>query len=116
MKAAIIGPRNHGLTYEQFDALVRKISFKQDTTIVSGGAKGIDSFAEEFARKNNIPTEIYKPDYSTYGRIAPIVRNNLIAESADMCIAFVNDTCKGTLYTIKKFEKLGKFVYRIKID
>ena len=51
--------------------------------IVSGGAKGVDSCAREYAEKNKIPLKEFLPDYRKYGRGAPLKRNIEIIEYAD---------------------------------
>lgn len=47
MKVAIVGSRN-------LDVDISKYIPEETTTIVTGGAKGIDCLAEEFADKNNL--------------------------------------------------------------
>ena len=76
--------------------------------IVSGGAKGVDARAADFARENGIKLTEFLPDYSTYGRAAPIVRNRKIVEYADKIIAFWDGKSRGTQFVIKYAEKLGK--------
>lgn len=44
--------------------------------IVSGGAKGIDACARKWAEKNGLKITEFLPDYSRYGRAAPIKRND----------------------------------------
>ncbi|MBE6607559.1 MAG: DUF2493 domain-containing protein [Ruminococcaceae bacterium] len=102
MKLAIIGSRN--LTVENIgDYLPNGV-----TEIVSGGARGIDSQAAEYAKEKNIPLTEFLPDYARYGRGAPIVRNKQIAEYADLVLAFWDGKSKGTLSVIKYCEKTGK--------
>lgn len=76
--------------------------------IVSGGARGVDSSAADFARRNGIKLTEFLPDYERYGRVAPIVRNRLIVDYSDAVIAFWNGRSKGTLSVIKYAEKTGK--------
>lgn len=45
------------------------------TEIVSGGAKGIDGCAGEYARRNGIPLTEFLPDYRRYGKGAPFKRD-----------------------------------------
>ena len=104
MKVAIIGSRN-------LDVDIEKYIPENTTTIISGGAKGIDSLAETYAEKHNIPTIIFEPDYSKYGRKAPIVRNQLIAKEADIVVAIWDGKSKGTAYTINYAQKIGKRTY-----
>ena len=78
------------------------------TEIVSGGARGVDKQAADYAKSNNICLTEFLPDYARYGRAAPLKRNIQIAEYADAVLAFWDGTSKGTQYTISMFEKLGK--------
>ena len=71
------------------------------TMIVSGGAKGVDSQAEKFAKDNNIPFVKFKPHYEKYGKVAPIVRNKFIVEISNYVIIFWDGKSKGTLSVIK---------------
>lgn len=57
MKLAIIGSRS--LTNINIDEEVDKLN---PTTIVSGGAKGIDTLAEDYAKRHNLPLIVFKPE------------------------------------------------------
>lgn len=110
MKLAIVGSRNlHVQNFE--DYLPSGV-----TEIVSGGAKGVDEGAAAYAKKKGINLTEFLPEYSRYGRAAPLKRNALIAEYADMVLAFWDGKSKGTLHTISLFEKLGKKVLIIKME
>lgn len=80
MKIAIIGSRN--ITIKNIDKYI-----SIDDEIVSGGAKGIDTCAAEYARINGIKLTEFLPQYEIYGRAAPIVRNKAIVDYADKVIA-----------------------------
>ncbi|MDR1240389.1 MAG: hypothetical protein LBK29_00700 [Oscillospiraceae bacterium] len=69
--------------------------------IVSGGALGIDTAAENFAREHNLPIRIFKPNYFAFGKIAPILRNKQIVKAADRILAIWDGKSKGTFHTIK---------------
>jgi len=85
------------------------------TEIVSRGAKGVDTSAREYAADNNIPLTEYKPEYSRYGRGAPLKRNITIIENADIVLAFWDGQSKGTKFVIDSCEKrnIPIRVYRI---
>ena len=110
MKLAIIGSRT--LTQISLDSYIPH----GVTEIVSGGAKGIDTLAREYARRSGLPITEILPRYNLYGRAAPIRRNAEIAEYADVGIAFWDGKSKGTLHTIRLFERLGKEITVIRID
>ena len=86
MKIAVIGSRNFA-DYELLKKTLNEIT--GITKVISGGAKGADSLAEQWAKENQIETVIYKPDWAKYGRGAGVVRNRLIIEDCDLCIAFL---------------------------
>lgn len=77
------------------------------TAIVSGGARGADTLAKEFAMKNNLPLMEYLPDYKAHGRQAPILRNIQIVENCDFLIAFWDGTSRGTKFTIDYAKRKG---------
>ena len=49
------------------------------TEIVSGGARGVDTLAREYAAARGIPLVEFLPQYERYGRAAPLKRNAEIA-------------------------------------
>lgn len=79
--------------------------------IVSGGAKGVDKFAEDYATRNKIPKDIIKPDYQKYApHVAPIMRNTTIVERIDKLLAIWDQQSPGTQDTIQKARDQGKYV------
>ena len=76
-------------------------------TIVSGGAKGVDTLAKEYANLNNIPLIEFLPDYKNYGRRAPILRNIQIVENSDFILALWDGESRGTKFTIDYALKKG---------
>ena len=83
--------------------------------LISGGAKGIDTIAEQYADEHNIPKLIIRPEYSRYGRGAPIVRNKQMVEAADTVLAIWDGRSKGTLSTLRYAQKLSKKVIIINV-
>lgn len=102
MKVAIIGSRN--ACVDDFSAYL-PIGC---TEIVSGGARGIDACAAAFARKHGMKLTEFLPEYSMYGRGAPIVRNRKIVEYADAVLAFWDGHSRGTKSVIDYCRKIGK--------
>lgn len=104
MKIAIIGSRETGNI--NFEELLKKhlLIFPTDI-IISGGARGIDTLAAQYARKHGMKLLEFRPDYATFGRGATFVRNRLIVDMADVVLAFWNGTSRGTKYTIEYAKK-----------
>lgn len=104
MKLAIIGSR--GLTVQNLE----KYLPDHVTEIVSGGAKGIDTCAREYARKNHMQLTEFLPEYEKYGRAAPLRRNLLIIDYADEVLAFWDGHSRGTKYVIEQCVRKNKKV------
>lgn len=104
MKIAIIGTRECGNINLEQEIINRMLIFRNDT-IISGGARGIDTLAAMYARKHGMKLLEFRPDYATYGRSATFVRNRQIVDEADVVIAFWNGTSRGTKYTIEYAKK-----------
>lgn len=110
MKVAIIGSRN--LIVEDLEKYVPK----ETTIIVSGGARGIDTCARDYARKKGLIMVEFFPDYEKYGRRAPIIRNDRIIDYADLVIAFWDGKSHGTKYVIDNCKKINKQVIVYEIE
>ena len=101
MKVAIIGSR--GLTVSDFGRYLPE----NTTEIVSGGAKGVDTSAKEYAKSNGIKLTEFLPEYTRFGRSAPLKRNITIIEYADIVLAFWDGKSRGTKFVIDNCRKLG---------
>ena len=75
------------------------------TEIVSGGAKGVDADAKEYATQNQIPITEFLPDYQRYGRGAPLKRNIQIIDYADIVLAVWDGKSRGTKFVIDQCKK-----------
>ena len=105
MKVAVIGSR--GLTVDDLG----KYLPKDTTEIVSGGAKGIDTCARDYALSHDLKLTEFLPEYSRYGRGAPLKRNLQIIIYSDLVIAFWDGQSKGTKNVIENCKKLN-----VKVD
>lgn len=94
MKVAVIGSR----TIKDVD--ISRFIPPDATLIISGGAVGVDTLAEGYADKKGIEKLILYPDYELYGRSAPLIRDKLIVDHADLVIAVWDGSSKGTEFTI----------------
>ena len=99
MKVAVIGSR--GLRVDNLE----KYLPNEVTEIVSGGAKGVDASAREYATEHGLKLTEYLPEYNKYGRSAPLKRNITIIENADLVLAFWDGSSKGTKYVIENCKK-----------
>ena len=75
--------------------------------IISGGARGIDRCARNYALKNHICIMEILPEYELYGRRAPLLRNDWIIKLCDMMYIFWDGKSRGSDYVIKKCIETG---------
>lgn len=104
MKVAIIGSR----TISGID--LGKYLPPKTTQIISGGAKGVDQCAKEYAISNNIPLKEILPVYKRYGCAAPLKRNIQIVDESDVVLAFWDNRSHGTKFVIDYCTKTHKEV------
>ena len=111
MNVGIVGSRRWK-SRAAVETLVNTLS--PNTTVVSGGARGVDSWAAEYARKRGLKVIEFLPDLPLNGNPqweytkAYHARNRQIAEHSHVVYAFVAPDRKGgTENTIKHAEDLG---------
>ncbi len=102
MKAAIVGSRS---LEPELPVELIGTEMKQ---IISGGAKGIDTSARNYAKKHHIQILEILPEYDLYGRAAPLKRNDWILTLADVVFIFWDGKSHGANYMIKNCRKLQK--------
>ena len=107
MKVAVIGSR--GITVPDLTPYLPE----NTTEIVSGGAKGVDSCAKEYALAHGIPLTEFLPEYSRYGRSAPLKRNFQIIEYADFVLAFWDGQSRGTNHVNRQTDPCHPFRIRL---
>lgn len=77
-------------------------------TIISGGARGIDSLAEQYADLHHLSKYILQPRYDLYGRAAPLKRNERMVDMADAVLVVWDGRSRGAQYTLKYARKADK--------
>lgn len=102
MKVAVIGSRN--LVVQNLG----KYLPEETMEIVSGGAKGIDTCAREYALAKGLKLTEFLPDYKRYGRGAPLKRNLQIIDYADCVLAFWDGQSRGTKFVIEHCKAQNK--------
>ena len=108
MKLAIIGSRNcPQINIEEHLKFI-------PATIVSGGAKGADTYAMDFARRHGLKLIVFFPDYKKYDKQAPLIRNKLIVEECDCLLAFWDGQSRGTKFTLDYAIEKGKPIKIVK--
>ena len=118
LKLAICGSREISLSPSQLDALIYTFFTPDPSTfdaeIVSGGAKGMDVSAKEYADTFRFSYREFKPEYDKYPpKLAPLKRNTQIAEYSDKLLVIRYNDSNGSIHVASEFKRLKKSVYEI---
>jgi predicted Rossmann fold nucleotide-binding protein DprA/Smf involved in DNA uptake len=112
-RVAIIGSRTWKNRLAICDAIKR---LKPGTVIISGGASGADSIAEVEGLAAGFVTVTVNAPWEVHGKAAGPIRNTVIADLADRCIAFWDGESPGTKMTIGLFTQMRKHVLIVDPD
>ena len=112
-KVLVCGGRDYAdrdLLFSTLDKFDRIYIF---TTIITGGAKGADKLAHQWAAKQRIEARVYSADWERHGKMAGMLRNRemLKAENPDLVLAFPGG--RGTADMVKISKKAGVEVIEI---
>lgn len=121
MKLLITGSRKCVESdYVKFEEFLNKLLIEKDlevTEMIHGDAKGADQFADRWAKARLIPVKVFRPNYDQYGNRAPLVRNDVMIELCDVCVAiFKEDKTGGTMYTARRAKAKNKLIGEIVLD
>lgn len=111
---AVVGSRTF-TDYELLRNTLDEHKLVKIRTIVSGGAAGADRLAERYAAERGIELIVLRPDWSTHGKSAGIMRNTDIVDRSDFVFAFWDGQSRGTADTINKAKSRGKPVVVVRI-
>lgn len=108
LKIGIIGSRTFRNYKLLKDSILNDNILESITHIVSGGAVGADSLAEDFAKEFNKEKLIFLPEWDKYGLSAGFIRNSEIVQNSDIFYIFWDGKSKGTKDSINKIKMTGK--------
>jgi hypothetical protein len=105
MRLAVVGSRS----FSSYQTLEWNLNPYLNTCLhlVSGGAEGADSLAQEYAKRKGLGITVYYPAWQQ-GMSAGFICNQKIIDDCDMMIAFWDGESKGTEHSIKTMELTGK--------
>ena len=96
MVVGVVGSRS----FQDFALLQQSLAPFPVCSVVSGGAQGADSLAAQWAVSRGLHLVVHKPEYSRFGKAAPLHRNKLIVQSCELLVAFWDGHSRGTKHAI----------------
>jgi hypothetical protein len=117
-KVAVVG-NQYGWEYEDVNRVLKALDIDNEATIISGGAIGVDSYAQRYAQENGCSIIIHypKPEIALPQRYFD--RNKQIAQECDILIAFDKKSgAAGTKNTVAEARKANKqrFLFKSEED
>lgn len=128
MRVLICGGRNYGVgdtkraleERESFDSLMKVLEVEPDeepvTCVIHGGAPGVDSLADAWAKRQKIPVEVFPADWDAHGRAAGPLRNQRMLDEGkpDIVVAFPGG--RGTADMLRRARKSEAIIVEVSID
>lgn len=112
MKTIIAGTRDINDEAWVHDILNKCHAMIPITEVISGTARGPDTFGETWAVKNNIPRKLFPANWDKHGIQAGHLRNAEMAEYADQALLFWDGKSRGTNNMISEM-KIRRKPYRL---
>lgn len=106
----VVGSRTFD-DYEFLKSKLDKLLVNQtNVVIVSGGARGADTLAEQYAKEKGFPVVVFEADWEKFGKAAGYIRNEKMHEyishaSNRGVVAFCKNKSSGTMSNIPLAKK-----------
>jgi len=105
VKLAVVGSRDFPEKQIVLDHLARALHTavlkNMRIHIITGGAPGVDTWTEHWARRNQIMYTVIPAEWELFGKSAGFKRNPEIWDMADKGLAFWDGESKGTQDSFK---------------
>ena len=115
MKVIIAGSRDFNnyeymkqMLDQQIYELAEELNLLDEVVeIVSGRARGADKLGEKYSKDRDYGLKIFPADWKRYGKRAGYLRNEQMAQYADVCICFWDGESRGTKHMIDLANRYG---------
>ncbi len=113
MRVIIAGSRTFDSRQADVLATIKELALTLSqpvTEVISGGAAGVDSLGEFWARwshESPIPVRRFPADWEKFGRAAGAIRNKQMAENADALLLIWDGESRGSADMKRQATELG---------
>lgn len=106
----VAGGRDHRLSPLEKSKIAEVALDNPGIEIVSGGARGVDTDAAEWAKKaRGVNLKMFPANWNKYGKAAGMIRNGQMAKYADALMAFPGG--RGTANMLKTAREEGLEIF-----
>lgn len=109
MKVIIAGSRKGATLFDVEEAM--DVPDLVPTEVVSGGARGVDTLGEQWAKDKGVPVVRFLADWDSGKRHAGHLRNQKMADYADALVAVWDGQSRGTRDMVERALRKGMSVY-----
>ena len=109
LKIIVAGSRDitdYNFIQNNLDVILRNT--KKKVEIVSGGARGVDTLAIQYAKGRQLSFKEFSANWNEHGKAAGPIRNAEMAHYSNGLIAFWDGISRGTKNMIDTMDKLNK--------
>jgi len=111
----VCGGRDYDDRRRVYDTLDVAHAANPIVMLITGGANGADALAVDWARKEQVPFQVFNADWETLGRKAGPIRNQKMLDEGKPHIVIAFPGGRGTADMIKRAEAAGVPVARSRI-
>jgi len=117
MKIGVVGNREKW-SYPEVKRWLDELNVYKSDGLITGGAEGVDTYAQMYAKEIGANILIYYPDPKRPSPLRYFERNQKIAMMCDVLIAFnlKSKEVSGTMNTVTIAKGIGKFILLIEKD
>lgn len=84
--------------------------------IVSGGARGIDTLAQEYADRMGLPCTTFHADWDKHGKAAGPIRNAAMADYADALLLIYDGHSRGSGNMLELARRKGLKIFKVVLN
>lgn len=97
--------------WDMLDELFADFDVAEEVVVISGRARGADTFGEDWAQQNGAVVDLYPADWKTHDKAAGFIRNQQMLDSGvDYAVEFPGGN--GTADMRRRLEKAGVPIWR----
>lgn len=114
LKLIIAGSRDHIIATHVVDYYISDLKIRNlIKEVVCGGAAGVDTSGEKWAKSEGVPVKYFNADWDTHGKAAGPIRNREMAKYANALLLLWDGESPGSKNMKKEAEKENLLFFEV---